>query len=124
MSGERPAAPRRVQVLAIIVENIVRFGVCPCYDEIGRAMVPRISISRVKQHVDALVQLKCIDRAIAAQRGIRIRDLDQCRRMIEAWLGPQEWLHARLFGTPGRTAPCTIEQLPLVPPFEHYPGTI
>lgn len=124
MSGERPAAPRRVQVLAIIVENIVRFGVCPCYDEIGRAMMPRISKTRVKQHVDALVRLKCIDRAIAAQRGIRIRDLDLCRRLIEAWLGPQGWWHARPLGAPERLTPCTIEQLPLVPPFEHYSGTI
>lgn len=120
MQGEPPAAPRRVEVLAIIVESIARFGVCPCYEEIGRAMRPAIGKSRVKQHVDALVVLKCIDRPSGAQRGIRIRDLNLCRLLIEAGLGQQGWWHARPLGVLESPSPCTIEQLPIVPPFEHY----
>lgn len=124
MPGERPVAPRRVQVLAIIVENIARYGVCPCYDEIGRAMVPQISKTRVKQHVDALVRLKCIDHPLAAQRGIRIRDLNRCRQLIEARIGQPHWWPTTPPAAPDRAATCTTEQLPLVPPFEHLPDLI
>lgn len=124
MQGDRPAAPRRVEVLAIIVESIARFGTCPSYDEIGRAMVPPIGKTRVAQHVDGLVEWKCIDRGAGAQRGIRIRDLNLCRFMIERWLGEKGWWHARPLGVLEAPGPCTTDQLPLVPPFEPLSGVI
>lgn len=124
MPGEQTAAPRRVEVLAIIVESIARFGTCPSYDEIGRSMVPPIGKTRVAQHVDGLVEWKCIDRGAGAQRGIRIRDLNLCRSLIEAMLGHQGWWHARPLGVLESPGTCTTDQLPLVPPFEQLTGLI
>ncbi|KTT72633.1 hypothetical protein NS334_08550 [Sphingomonas endophytica] len=112
-----------MQVLAIIVERIARSGVSPCYEEIGRLMVPPISKTRVKQHVDKLVYFdRVLDREAGAQRASRIRDLDRCREMIENELGERGWFHARPLGPLIAPAPCTIEQLPVIPPFEHLPG--
>jgi hypothetical protein len=121
MAGNKIAAPRRNEALAIIVERIVRYGTSPCYAEIGRSMRPPIGKTRVRELVDELVELRLVDRAPGAQRGIYIRDLNQCRAIIEAALGAKGWWHSRPLGTL-EAPPCTIEQLSVLPAFEHFPA--
>ena len=124
MQGDHPAPPRRVEALAYIVDRIARSGTSPSYDEIGQAMRPMVGKTRARELVDELIALRVLDRTVGSQRGIRIRDLDRCRSMIEGALGSRGWWHARPLGpleSPPSVLPCTIEQLPIMPPFEHLP---
>ena len=117
----RPVAPRREEALAYIVERIARSGTSPSYAEIGRAMRPPVNKTRARQYVDQLVGLRVLERDPGSQRGIRIRDLVRCRAMIEDALGLHGWWHSPPLGQLESPAPCTIEQLPMMPEFEHLP---
>ena len=114
MSGVAPAPLRRVEALAYIVDRIQRSGTCPSYGEIGQAMRPSVEPTRVRQLVDQLVRLGLIERPIASRRGIRIRDLAQCRALIEEALGREGWSYSPPLG-PLEPHPCTFEQLPFLP---------
>ncbi|HEX8419454.1 MAG TPA: hypothetical protein VF638_05515 [Sphingomonas sp.] len=114
-------APRREEALAIIVERIARSMNSPTYAEIGQAMVPPVGKTRVRQLVDQLVGLRVIDRDPGSNRGIRILDIVRCRAMIEDALGMAGWWHARPLGPIEAPTPCTIEQLAMMPAFEHLP---
>lgn len=113
--------PRRIEVLAFIVDRIVRTGSCPSYEDIGRSMEPRVNKSRVAQLVQQLVTIGVIERDAGAQRGIRIPDLARCREMIDTGLQDCGWWHAKPKGTLEAPPHYTFVQLPMVPPFEDYP---
>jgi SOS-response transcriptional repressor LexA len=113
--------PRRDEVLAIIVDRIARSGVIPSYDEIGWAMTPRVGRSRVKQLVDQLIERRIVARDPGSHRGIRLPDLALGREALDRALQDRGWWHAPPLGDLEPPNPCTIEQLPMSPPFEHLP---
>jgi SOS-response transcriptional repressor LexA len=121
MQGASPAPPRREEALAYIVERIVRSGTSPSYAEIGKAMRPRVGITRVRDLVNELIVLEVIDRDPGSQRGIRIRDVARCRKMIERALGFGGWWHAPPLGTLTPPDSADATELPLMPAFEHLP---
>lgn len=110
------AAPRRVEALAYIIERIQRSGTSPSYGEIGRALRPTVVPSRARQLVDQLVELGVIERPPASRRGIRIRDLQRCREMIDDALGRKGWVHSKPLGS--LEHPSTFEHLPVLPLIE------
>jgi SOS-response transcriptional repressor LexA len=113
------AAPRRIEALAYIIERIQRSGTSPSYGEIGRALRPPVVPSRARQLVDQLVEFGVIERPPASRRGIRIRDLQRCREMIDDALGRTGWHHSRALGD--LEPPCTFEHLPILPLIELPP---
>ena len=115
------ATPRRVEALAYIIERIQRSGTSPSYDEIGRALRPPVDKSRARQLVDQLVAVGVIERPPASRRGIRIRDLQHCREMIDEALGQKGWVHSKALGVLER--PSTFEHLPVLPLIELPPDT-
>lgn len=114
MTGDVPAPPRRVEVLAYIVERIQRSGTSPSYGEIGLALRPCVDPSRARQLVEQLVKLELIERPPASRRGIRIRDLARCRQLIAETLGQQGCWYAQPLGVL-EPPPSTFQQLPLLP---------
>ena len=106
------AAPRRIEALAYIIERIQRSGTSPSYGEIGRALRPPVVPSRARQLVDQLVEFGVIERPPASRRGIRIRDLQRCREMIDDALGRTGWHHSRALGD--LEPPSTFEHLPIL----------
>ena len=112
-------APRRIEALAYIIDRIQRSGTSPSYGEIGRALRPTVVPSRARQLVDQLVVLGVIERPPASRRGIRIRDLQRCRDMIDDALGRTGWHHSRALGD--LEPPCTFERLPILPLIELPP---
>lgn len=100
MTGTSPAPPRRDEALAYIRDRIGRAGVCPSYEEIARAMEPRIGKTRAKQLVDQLIERGVISRDPGSRRGIQVHDLAPRRHVVDR---------------PPPPAPCTFEQLPLLP---------
>lgn len=113
------AAPRRIEALAYIIERIQRSGTSPSYGEIGRALRPTVVPSRARQLVDQLVALGVIERPPASRRGIRIRDLQRCREMIDEALGHTGWVHSKALGV--LEHPSTFEHLPVLPLIELPP---
>lgn len=73
---------KRDQVLAIVIDRIARTGVCPSYEEIGRAMVPQVGKSRAQQLVAQLIRRGDIMREPGARRGIQLRDMARCQDLI------------------------------------------
>jgi len=120
--GEQSAivvvVPRRVEVLAYIVERMQKDGTSPSYGEIGAALNPPVAPTRVRQFIEQLIKLDLIERPAASRRGIRVRDLARCRQIIGDALGSKGWCHAQPFGEL-EMPPCTIEQLPLIPLILH-----
>jgi SOS-response transcriptional repressor LexA len=110
------SSPRRIEALAYIIERIQRSGTSPSNGEIGGALRPTVSSSRARQLVDELVALGVIERPLASRRGIRIRDLQRCRELIDEALGQKGWHHSKALGA--LQAPCTFEHLPLLPLIE------
>ncbi len=92
------STPRRIEALAFIIERIQRSGTSPSYGEIGRALRPEVDKSRARQLVDQLVAIGVIERPPASRRGIRIRDLQRCRELIDEALGQKGWHHSRALG--------------------------
>jgi len=113
--------PRRVEALAYIIQQIQRSGTSPSYGEIGRALRPAVDKSRARQLVEQLVALGVIERPPASRRGIRIRDLQRCREMIDDALGQKGWHHSKALGA--LEAPSTFEHLPLLPLIELPPDS-
>ena len=117
MSGVVSAPPRRVEALAYIIDRIRRSGTAPSYREVGLALNPCVNRTRARELVDELVEIGVIERPPASRRGIRIRDLDLCRQMIEEALGQKGWAHASPIGVLV-PVPCTFEHLTLLPLIE------
>lgn len=116
-----PAAyPRRIEVLAYIIERIQQSGTSPSYGEIAKALRPPVDNSRAAQLVEQLVALGVIERPPASRRGIRIRDLQRCREMIDEALGHHGWHHSKALGE--LQYPSTIDDLPVLPLIELDPG--
>lgn len=114
-----PAATplRRDQALAFIIERIVRTSICPTLDEIGQAL--EVSKPRVRELIDQLVDAGLIERTVGTQRNLRVRDVAQCRSMVEVSLRRLGWATASPEGTLEPTRPKV--QLPMLAPFEHIP---
>ncbi len=113
------AYPRRIEVLAYVIERIQRTGTSPSYGEIAKALRPQVDPSRAARLVDQLVALGVIERPLASRRGIRIRDLQRCRELIDEALGVQGWHHSRALGE--LQHPSTFEDLPILPLIELDP---
>lgn len=76
-------APRRNEVLAILVDRIMRTRICPSYEEIGRAMIPPVGKSRVQQLIDQLVKQGAITREPGSRRAVQLCDDASCRDALD-----------------------------------------
>ena len=111
------AAPlRRAEALAFIIERIIRTGTSPSSGDIGRAL--KVSRTRAQQLVEQLIGEKVLERT-PGSRSLRIRDLAHCRHIIVATLRDLGLTVAEPMGELQR--PLSLEQLPMLPPFEHLP---
>ncbi len=106
-------------MLAYVIERIQRTGTSPSYGEIAKALRPQVDPSRAARLVDQLVALGVIDRPLASRRGIRIRDLQRCRELIDEALGVQGWHHSKALGDLQQAS--TFEDLPILPLIELDP---
>ncbi len=88
---------RNDEVLAYIIDQIVRYGICPSYDEIGRHLA--ISRTRSRQLVQQLVAIGAIERLLGAKRGFRVVDMAVSRNMLGVALERLGWVQAPAFGT-------------------------
>lgn len=118
MQGDRPAPLRRDQVLAYIIECIVRYRAAPTYGEIALAL--NMSENRAKELVDQLVERGRVEKVYGRTRGLRVRDVAGSRLVLDDVLRQLGWIAADPMGD--------LEQLPLpdgrltlLPPFEHLP---
>ncbi len=87
---------RRDEVLAYIIDQIVRYGICPSYDEIGRHLA--ISRTRSRQLVQQLVAIGAIERLLGAKRGFRVVDMAISRNMLGDALQRLGWVQAPAMG--------------------------
>ena len=134
--SELPAPPtfRRDQVLAFVIEQIVRYGVAPSMGEIAREF--DLSKSRATQLVGQLVEAGVIDRVPGAVRGLRVRNVAESRLQLTEVLRRLGWPAAdpagELRSTPDyppmiaivshvEYAEFTEVTAPLIPPFEQMP---
>lgn len=108
---------RRDQVLAFIIERIVRYGVGPTHAEIGSAF--DISTSRSKELVGQLIERGRLEKTLGGQRSLRVRDLADSRNALEAVMRKLGWHTAEPMGQ--LQHPLPNGQLPVIPPFEHLP---
>lgn len=111
------AVPRRYEALAFIIERIVQTRTSPSYDEIADAL--KVRKTRARELVEQLIAEGLIQRQVGRQRSFIVRDLTRSRTILVEVLNRLGWTDSMPLG--GLTQPCTIEQLPMLPPFEHLP---
>lgn len=106
--------PRREQVLAFIVERLVRDGRSPSLREIARAL--SLSVARVTQLVDQLIEAGQLERRPGVHGGLIVRDVAGARRIVTAELRRMGWVDdvAIVEG-------CTHVQLPFLAAISHLP---
>ena len=111
------SVPRRYEALAYIVEQLVRTGHSPTYDEIGDAL--GVKKTRARELVDQLIGEQIVDRPAGKHRSFVIRDVTHSRAILVGLLNRLGWVDALPSGELAQ--PRTYEQLPMLPPFEHLP---
>ncbi len=99
------------------MEQIVRTGTCPSFDEIGDAL--GVKKSRSRELMDQLVREGLIDRVAGKKRSYRVRDVTRSRMLLGDVLNRLGWIDAQPLGD--LRTPRPNEQLPMLPPFEHLP---
>ena len=109
------AAPRRYEALAYIIERLVNTRTSPSYDEIADHLGVRKT--RARELVEQLIDEGIVERQVGRQRSFVVRDLTRSRMILVEVLNRLGWAEALPLG--GLSQPCTIEQLPMLPPFEH-----
>lgn len=109
------AVPRRYEALAFIMERIVSNGTSPSFEEIGIEL--RVSKTRARQLVDELIDEDLIVRPVGRMRSFRVKDVAGSRNILVQALNRLGWVDAVPLGN--LLQPCSIEQLPMMPPFEH-----
>lgn len=118
MQGEPSAPLRRDQVLAYIIECIVRYRAAPTYNEISRAL--DMSENRAKELVAQLISRGFLEKVPGATRGLRVRDVTGSRIVLDDVLRQLGWIASDPMGDL-RHAPLPDSRLTLIPPFEHLP---
>ena len=111
------AVPRRYEALAFIIERIVQTRMSPSYDEIADAL--QVRKTRARELVEQLIGEGLVQRQVGRQRSFVVRDLTRSRTILVEVLNRLGWADAVPLG--GLAQPCNIEQLPILPPFEHLP---
>lgn len=91
-----PAPRQRDHALAFVIEQVARFGVAPSMAEIARQL--GVSSSRAKQLVAQLVTAGAIERTPGAVRGLRVRDVAECRMHLADVLRRMGWIAADPLG--------------------------
>lgn len=109
--------PRRYEALAFIIERIVKTGTSPSFDEIAGEL--RVGKTRARQLVEQLIEEDLVDRPVGRQRSIRVRDVAHSRNILVDALNRLGWADAMPLGSLDQ--PCSHEQLPMLPRFEHLP---
>ena len=119
MGANFPPAPlrRRDQVLAFIIEPIVRFGTAPTSVEISREL--SIGDSRAKELIAQLIKRGVVEKTPGAKRSLRVRDVAGSRVQLEDVRRRLGWATAHPMGT--LQQPFQNGQLPMIPPFQHLP---
>ena len=117
MSGVIPVPRRRDEALAFIIDRLVKTGIAPSYDEIGREL--RVSKARARELIAELIADGTIERTPGAQRALRIRDVVHARSIIDQFARSLGWTVASPLGE--LQGPLPHVQLPMLPPFEHLP---
>ena len=111
------AVPRRYEALAFIMQRIVADGCSPSFDEIADEL--GVGKTRARGLVDELIAEEILDRPVGRQRSFRIRDVARSRNLLVEVLNRLGWADAIPLGS--LEQPCSNEQLPILPPFEHLP---
>lgn len=112
--------PRRYEALAFIIQRIVATGTSPTFEEIGISL--GVGKTRARELIDQLIEEEIIDRPVGRQRSFRVRDVTRSRMLLVDVLNRLGWTDAVPMG--GLAQPCSQEQLPMLPPFEHLPEAI
>lgn len=112
-----PPLLRRDEVLAFIMERIVRDGFSPTYKEIGYSL--QFSEARAKELVGQLIERGRVAKIPGANRGLRVIDVAGSRNTLEDALLKLGWSTAQPMGA--LRHPFPDGQLPVLPPFEHLP---
>ncbi len=77
-----------------------------------------MSKGRAQHLVNDLIQRGAVSRTPGAQPNLQVRDVQQCRVVIDQRLRELGWIAADPLGD---LRPYSQEQLPILPPFEHLP---
>jgi SOS-response transcriptional repressor LexA len=117
MAGVSPAPRRRDEALAFIIDRLVRTGMAPSTDEIGRAL--DVCSTRAKQLVNQLIADGVVERTPGAKRGLVVRDVTLCRSIVDQALRRMGWAVSEPMGEQQQAFP--KRQLPRLPAFEHLP---
>lgn len=111
------AAPiRRDEVLAFVMERLVRDRVSPTAGEIAAHF--GFSEARAKQLVKQLIELRRLERTPGAKRGLRVVDVAETRHLLQDVMRALGWVAAEPMG-PLEAFPNS--QLPLVAVLDHIP---
>lgn len=110
---------RRDQVLAFVIERIVRTGTSPTLDEIADGLVPRVSKARAQELVEQLVRAGLLQRVPGSVRNLRVCGVDECRIVLLEAMRRLGWSESAPMGD--LQQPPTSVQLPLIAPFEDLP---
>ena len=117
MSGAVPAPRRRDEALAFIIDRLVKTGIAPSYDEIGRQL--RVSKARARFLVEQLITEKVLEKTPGAQRALRVRDVVHARAIAGEFARRLGWIVAAPLGE--LQPPFPHVHLPMLPEFEHLP---
>ncbi|MBB5715417.1 MarR family transcriptional regulator [Sphingomonas aerophila] len=109
--------PRRAEVLALVIQRIIRTGTSPTSGEIASAL--SVSRQRAQQLIDQLVREGVLEKTPGSPRSLRIRDLKHCRHVIVETLRGLGITASEPMGD--LLPPLSPVQLPVLPPFEHLP---
>lgn len=108
------AVHRRDEVLAFVVEEIVRTGASPTIQEIADHL--GVSKRRVLELVAQLEHEGAVHRVRGSQRAIRVRDLEQTRRSLVDACRRLGW------AVPDADGAFPHGRLTMLPPIRYLPG--
>lgn len=109
---------RRHQVLAFIMERLVRERVSPTAAEIARKF--QFSEARAKQLIKQLIAEGAVARTPGAKRGLRVCDVSENRHQLQEMMRRLGWCTADPLGP--LQPPLPNSQLSLIAVLDHIPG--
>ena len=74
---------RRDEVLAFIIDRLVKTGTSPSYFEIGQNLRPKVGTSRAQELVNQLIADGVLEKTPGAVRALRVRDVVHAREIVE-----------------------------------------
>lgn len=121
---------RRDEVLAFLIDRLVKTGSSPTFEEIAKEL--GFSRTRAQELVEQLIARGVIEKVPGAQRALRVRDVAHARHLVDQFARGLGWAVAAPLGAleqptvpvPPKPMPSqtlSYVQLPVLPAFEHFP---